>query len=396
MHNSISFDDALSIMLSNARQRLCATETVALAQAAGRILATDICCDIAMPPFDKSAMDGFACRAQDVSQPLCIVGEIPAGVWPEFEIGKGQCARIMTGAPLPRGADMVVMVEDTVINADGTMSCVAASKSFNICRCGEDIRAGDVVLPTGELISAAHIAVLATAGAAQVPVYVRPSVRIISTGSELVDAASMPIQAQIRNSNGPQLCAQAQVLGLSVVNCGIVPDTLAATVEAIMSARQTSDLIIISGGVSEGDYDFVPAALTQCGYNILFDSVAMQPGRPMVFAQGTCGFCCALPGNPVSTFMVFELMVKPFLYALMGHAWHARELKASLSAPFSRRNDSRQGAFPVKQVSVDTVELIDYHGSAHINAMAAADGILIVPAGIKHIEQGASVVVRCL
>ena len=369
---------------------------VALEHALDRILASDIRSDIAMPPFAKSAMDGFACRMADIDLPLAIVGEIPAGVWPECVIDTGTCARIMTGAPVPAGADLVIMVEDTKINADGTVSCLAPQKNSNICRQGEDVNVGDIVLQSGQHIRPAHIAVLASVGVSSVAVFTRPSITVFSTGSELVAVSATPLRAQIRNSNGPQLCAQVQALGLAVVNRGVVADVMSATVDAIASASQTSDILIISGGVSEGDYDFVPEALKECGYTILFSSVAMKPGRSMVFAKGPRGYVCALPGNPVSTFMVFELMVKPFLYALMGHPWQPSKYNAVLSTLHRRRNDSRQSALPVRQIAPGVVELIDYHGSAHIDAMTAADGILIVPVGIRQIEKGASVVVRCL
>ncbi len=389
----ISFDEAYAAMMAAAKPP--ASERVPIAQALGRVLAEDVHADVNMPPFNKSAMDGYACRRADLDQAWTMVEEIPAGVMPKEVIGPGQCAKIMTGAPVPQGADRVVMVEDTE-HADGLVRFTGETTRDNICLEGEDVRAGDAVLAAGEILTPSHIAVLAAVGCSRPAVGHRPRVAVMATGSELVEPGETPTGAQIRNSNSVQLCAQLQNIGIEAACLGIVPDTFSDTIAAVGAAVTDADLLIFSGGVSMGDYDFVPQALHDCGFEFAFESVAMKPGRPTVFGTNGAAYCCGLPGNPVSSFVVFEILLKPFLYKLMGHDYQPRLLPSKLGQDVRRKKTGRQATIPVAFGEGGIVLPLAYHGSAHIHAITKADALLTIPADQALIEKGNVVHVRPL
>ncbi len=390
----ISVEQARQVMLDSAI--LLAPEQVPLPAALWRVLAASVTADVDMPPFDKSAMDGFACRRTDLGNPLTVIEQIAAGQMPTRTLAAGQCAKIMTGAPVPDGADCVIMIEHTAIDPDGRVRFTAGKSADNICRRAEDVRAGDVVLSAGALISPAHIAVLASAGTVAVPVSRRPRVAVLATGSELVEPGAEVAGALIRNSNSYQLCAQLQALGIPANYGGIIPDQLAPTTAALDAAAHDHDLIVVSGGVSMGDYDLVPEALLKTGFELLFDSVAMQPGRPTIFGRRRNVFCVGMPGNPVSTFIVFELLLKPFLYRLMGHAFTPPMIEAELGETIRRRKTERQSTIPMRFVDARRVVPVDYHGSAHIHAMCRTDALLTMPVGVAELTAGERVHVRPL
>lgn len=390
----ITYDEAYQQMMATVFP--LPSETIDLLDAPGRILAEDIISDIDMPPFNKSGMDGYACRREDLPRrELRIIEEIPAGTWPKKTITTGTCARILTGAPVPEGADCVLMQEQTRRQND-ILQIRHAETADNICRRAEDIRAGDIVLRRGAKITPAHIAVLATVGAARLKVAQRPRVAILATGSELVEPAARPGPAEIRNSNAWQLAAQAREMGATATYCGILADREDVIRSAIEQAMQTADLLLLSGGVSTGDYDFVPGILQKLGFSFEFDSVAIQPGRPTVFGKKDAVYCFGLPGNPVATFLIFEILVKPFLYRLMCHEHRPMTVEARLAQPLRRKKTQRQGSIPVRFTAPDTVELVDYHGTAHIHAMTLAHGLIFIPIGHAGFEQGERVQVRLL
>jgi molybdopterin molybdotransferase len=391
----ISFTEAYDMMIGSAP--VLGSETVPLADAANRILAQDVTADVNMPPFDKAAMDGYACRRTDLGNLLTVIETIPAGRMPSLTVGPGQCSRIMTGAPVPAGADCVIMQEHTESPGPETVRFTGRSTDTNICRMGEDIAQGDTVLRRGDRIGPAQIAVLASVGVAWPTVASRPRVSVLATGSELVPPDRQPPGGMIRDSNSFQLCAQVRNAGAIADHVGIVPDTREALCAAIRHATEDHDLVLLSGGVSTGSFDFVPATLRENGFELLFESVAMQPGRPMVYGRSPGGvFCCGLPGNPVSTYVVFELLVKPFLLKMMGHAQKPIVAAAVMGEPFSRRRTERQTAMPVRFSGPGTVMPVPYHGSAHIHAMCVADAILVIPAGVAAIAKGEVVNVRLL
>jgi molybdopterin molybdotransferase len=308
----IPFEEALRTVLDSARR--LDTERVDITLSINRILAEDAKSDMDMPPFNKSAMDGYACRKADLANELEVVETIPAGYTPTKSIEANQCAKIMTGASVPQGADCVVMVEFTENPTDSSIRFVGETTDDNICLRGEDIKAGEVVLSKGTCIRPQHIAVLASVGCAQPVVSKRPRVGILATGDELVQPTSMPGPSQIRNSNSFQLTAQAESMGTVAKNYGIAKDTDKAIDKMFKEAVEENDVVLVSGGVSMGDFDLVPGIFKQNNINLLFEKVATKPGKPTVFGVAENIYCFGLPGNPVSTFVLFELLVKPFLY----------------------------------------------------------------------------------
>ena len=388
----ISFDDAYKRMMTAAVP--LGAERVTMAESMGRVLAEDLYSDINLPPFNKSAMDGYACRRADLGHDWTVIDNVPAGMMSAKTIGANQCVKIMTGAPVPPGADCVVMVEHTEVTSDGTVRFTGATTADNLCPKAEDLRVGDRVLQSGELIGPAHIAVLATIGCTEPLVTRCPRIGVIVTGSELVEPSEKAEGPCIRNSNSHQLCAQMTQVGAASRYYGIVEDSKTVIGAVIARAQQENDLIVLSGGVSMGDYDFVPELLRQNGFEFLFESVAMQPGRPTIFGQSGSCYCCGLPGNPVSTFVIFEILLKPFIYRLMGHVYEARMIKARLGQAIQRRNTMRQSTIPVMFRDPGMVVPVNYHGSAHINSLCAAHGFLVIPTGVAQLEEGADVLVR--
>jgi molybdopterin molybdotransferase len=369
-------------------------ETAPLADCRGRILAEDIAADRDFPAFTKAAMDGYACRRQDLGGELVVVETIPAGTPPTKPIAAGQCAEIMTGAMVPAGADQVVRVEFTRKTERGTVAVLKTESAANICRQGEDARAGDILLRRGDRIRPQHVGVLAAVGCAHPRVARRPRVAIIGTGSELVEPGAPPGPTQIRNSNSYQLVAQVARAGGAPVYYGIATDTVESIEEFVQKSRSASDVIIVSGGVSAGRFDLVPGVLRKIGFNLLFEKIAVQPGMPTVFGQAGDIFCFGLPGNPVSSFVIFEVLVKPFLFKLMGHQYRPGIVPLPLAAPVRRKKADRTAWLPVAITDAGRVAPVEYHGSAHLNALCAADGLICVPAGTTEIEEGACVAVR--
>ncbi len=393
----IELNEALQIVLSSAR--LLATERVDIGQALNRILAEDIISDIDMPPFDKAVFDGYACRRSDLANALTIVETISAGVSPTKTIGFNQCAKIMTGAAVPQGADCVIMVEQT--NAVGhpqaenvgQHNIVFRGKQTpdNICRKGTDIKIGEVVLKKGARIGPQHIAVAASVGLTRPLVAKKPKVAIVATGDELVEPALMPGTSQIRNSNSLQLAAQLESVGVSVRDCGIVRDVATDIDRVIKTAAADNDVVIVSGGVSVGDLDLVPGILKKNNVKLLFDKIAVQPGKPTAFGLSDKVYFWGLPGNPVSTYVVFELLVKPFLYKLMGCDYSPVSLRMPVDETIVRKNTERQSWIPVNVTKRGTVKPVEYHGSAHILALCNADGLIGIGIGVANIEKGAMV-----
>lgn len=395
----VSLERALEKTLNAARE--LSTEAVVLDDAGYRVLAEDIFSDTDMPPFSKSAMDGFACRRADLRENLGenleIVGEVAAGQMPSVVVGPGQCVRIMTGAPVPAGADVVVMVEHTQIRDDGTLSITTPVGKDNICQPGEDIRKGEVVAKKGTRILAAHLAILAAAGGATVNVYRRPTVGVIATGSELVEPGQPVSGATIRNSNSLQLMAQIRESGAIPVYYGIASDTLDSIGALVSGAKAECDVVAISGGVSMGKYDVVPDALEAAGFSFEYSRVAMQPGKPTIFgASGDNRWCFGFPGNPVSAYVAFEFLAKPFISRLMGYHYQPRMIPAKLTDTLRRKKTTGTSSFPVRFTEPGVAELLEYHGSAHISAFSDADGIITVPQGVARLEKGTVVYVRCL
>lgn len=388
----IKFEDGLQIVLDKAFDT--GTETVSFLSSPGRVLATDILSDIDLPPFNKAAVDGYACRSEDLGRDLQVLEVINAGKCPSFEISEGNCSKIMTGASVPEGADFVFMVEDALTTPDGRVRFTGKSRKDNIARAGEDVRSGDLVLDRGRLIRPQDVAVMASVGCTLVTVSRMPRVGIISTGSELVEPSSRPGLSQIRNSNAYQLLAQTERAGGTGRYYGIAIDDEEVTLRMLQKALEENDVVLMTGGVSMGDFDFVPAVLERAGVSILFDRMAVQPGKPTTFGVHRKSLVFGLPGNPVSSFIQFEIVVRPLFMKMMNCKWKPVVWNLPLAAGYRRKNSDRMAWLPVRIDKDGLVVPVEYHGSAHISALPDADGIMALPIGKATLEKGEMVNVR--
>jgi molybdopterin molybdotransferase len=361
-----------------------------------RVLAEDNHSDTNIPPFEKSAMDGFACRKADLQNTLEIIEEIPAGKVPLKTIGLNQCARIMTGGMVPEGADFVVQLEHIEEVKPGNIRCVRVSSNSNICYTGEDIKKGEVVLREGELIHPQHVAILAMAGKTKPLVYSLLSVAVISTGNELVEPDEIPQKSKIRNSNGWQILAQAAMLGYHPAYLGIVPDSEESLKALLFKVIGEYDIILISGGVSVGDYDFVPKVLQQLGVEIIFHGLDAKPGRHMLFGRKENKLIFGLPGNPVSSFVQFELLIKPLLSRLKGIRKKTEIRQIPMGIDYQRKKADSLSFIPGIYTGEGYVTPVEYHGSAHIHAYSQANCIIEIPKRITMLTKGELVNVRSL
>ena len=390
----IKFEEAFDIVINSVNFHL-QSERINFEDSLGRILAEDVHSDINMPPFDKSAMDGFACRRDDINNELDVIEVLQAGKVPKKTIEKNQCTKIMTGAIIPDGADCVIMVEHTEKTTNNKIKFTSKYTNNNICYFAEDIKENDLVLKSGIEIKPQHIAVLASVGYTNVLVSKQPSVGIISTGDELVEPNIYPGKSQIRNSNGHQLVAQVTRIGAIPNYIGITEDSEKVTYDTISKALHENDIVLLTGGVSMGDFDFVPEIMTKIGVEIKFESIAVKPGKPTTF--GTFGkekFIFGLPGNPVSSYTQFELLVKPFILKIMGKTEFVNTIKLPMGAEYNRRKSTRKSFFPVYIQDDGKVYPVEYHGSAHIHSYVFADGITSIEIGKEKLEIGELVDVR--
>jgi molybdopterin molybdotransferase len=388
----ISFEKAYETVMSSAFS--IGAETVTFIESLNRVLAEDIESDIDMPPFNKSTVDGFACRKKDLGEAMEILETIAAGTNPTKTVSANQCSRIMTGAPIPVGADTVFMVEDSVILPSGKAKYTGSFTKENIAYKGEDIIIGKIVVKKGKLIRPQEVAVMASVGCTTAVVSRKPVVAVISSGDELVEPFSKPGPGQIRNSNAYQLLAQLLRAGALGKYYGIARDNKDETYELVKQAISECDIVLLTGGVSMGDFDFIPGVIERAGVKILFSRVNVQPGKPTTFGVHPDALVFGLPGNPVSSFTQFELLVRPLISKMMGYELNQVEIKLPMKVPFSRRLADRLAFIPVILTTDGMVAPVEYHGSAHISALSLSDGIIKLSAGIKSIAKGEIVSVR--
>ncbi len=390
----LDYKSATELMLSTAGK--LPAGHVELYQALHRVLAEDVFCDTDLPPFDKSAMDGYACRKVDMHNELEVVETVHAGKLPEKTISKNQCSKIMTGAMIPAGADLVFKKEDAQITGSGLVRCLNTSSLNHICYKGEDVKKGDKVLDKSTLITARHLPLLAGAGVTRPKVYDRPEIAIFATGTELVEPHENPLSFQIRNTNTSQLTGKLAELQIPAFYGGILPDNQKILAEELVNTFRKSNVVILTGGVSVGDFDLIPDVLTHLGFKILVRSTAIKPGKPMVFAHNGNNYCFGLSGNPVSSYVQFELFVKPFLYALMGHEYQPVILKLPLAKELNREISDRVNFLPANISADMEVVPVEFHGSAHIHALAGASYLFEVEKGSDNLKKGTLVNVRQL
>jgi molybdopterin molybdotransferase len=392
----ISVEEALEAVLRQARV-LPAVEASAGA-ALGRTLAEDVASDVDSPPWDKALVDGYAVRAADVASGdavLSVLEEVTAGKTPTREVSASHCTRIMTGAPLPSGADAVVLVERTEMLSDHRVRIRTTAKpGQNVLQRAASMQRGQAVLRRGQTIRAIEMGVLAEVGRTHVHV-VRPArVAILVTGDELVSAQHAPTGAHIRNSNGPMLAALITEAGAEAIPLGIARDDEDDLREKIERGLE-ADVLVISGGVSAGVVDLVPKSLVASGVQQVFHHVNLKPGKPLWFGATARALAFGLPGNPVSTLVCFGLFVKPALARLQGQAVHAAGRLATLAHDFEQR-DARPTYFPAVQ-SFDgdqtTVAPLPWRGSADLHALVAANCLAFFPGGEQVYRAGERVAV---
>jgi molybdopterin molybdotransferase len=385
----IELDEALAILRDVPVEST--VETIPIDDALGRVLAATVRSPIDSPPFDKSAMDGFALAAGDVAAQYRIAETIAAGAAPGRAVGRGECARIMTGAMLPPGADRVIRKE-YVEEKQGFIRPRTPEPGDNVIRKGSHLRAGDIVLGP-KVLAPQDIGTLAASGIAMIAAAVPPVTRIICTGGEICAPGKTLGPGQIYNSNGPQLRAQLAAMRCASGPYEMVQDAPDALSAALTAALAASDVVLLTGGVSAGDFDYVPGCLEGLGAEILFHGVAVKPGKPVLFARRGNGFIFGLPGNPVSTFVIFEVFVKPFLYRRMGIEWPPPAIRGVVAETISRRLTDRAEFLPVR-LRQGMVRQVKFHGSSHQNALAEADGLIRVEKGVAEIAKGTEIDVR--
>lgn len=389
-----------------------ATERVTLATAAGRVLAETLRADTDQPPFARSTRDGFACRAAEASahRPLPVAGSTRAGDPPSGPLPRGAVWEIMTGAPIPRGADAVIMLEHVESAGSPTAPTVRLLPSRNVKQ-GENVvlrgaqaRKGDALLPPGTFLGAAQIALAASCGCIELTVYAKPRVAILSTGDELVSIATKPAPGQIRNSSSAMLAAMVTAGGGNPWILPIARDT-AKSLDTALARAATADLLLITGGVSAGKFDLVEPALARAGARFHFTGVRMQPGKPLVFAElrrrptgldqnqdGTK--CFGLPGNPISSAVTFLLFAAPILAALAGRVDRGPRFALARLAADVKAKPGLTRFLPAACTftsPVPEVKLVPWQGSGDLAAMALANCYLVVPDNCDSLDAGVKV-----
>jgi molybdopterin molybdotransferase len=399
----ISFDEALNNILSHIHA--LGLEKVSLLESLGRVIAEDIYANRDIPPLDNSAMDGYALKFEDVQKAspdhpvrLEVIEDLPAGFISKKKLEKGKAIRIMTGAPIPKGADAVIPVEETKKEDGSVLIFKAAVLGENIRKSGEDVKKSDRVISKGDTIRPAEVGMLASVGRSFVSVYQKPLVAILCTGDELVDVDGELDEVKIISSNSYTLAAQVKDCGAIPVQLGIAKDRKKEIEEKLRQGIR-ADVLISSAGISVGDYDFVKEVMKNLGMEMVFWKVAMRPGAPLAF--GTIGEkpVFGLPGNPVSSMISFEQFVRPSLLKMMGHRQLFRPvieaiLKEEIRKISGRRYFIRGSvSFEKDQYFVTTT---GEQGSGILRSMVKANGLIIIPEDQEIARAGDKVKVQLL
>ncbi|HAF95998.1 MAG: hypothetical protein A2X34_02215 [Elusimicrobia bacterium GWC2_51_8] len=379
----ITFELALENILKNTLP--LPAEKVRVEHSVGRTLLEDVYCAFDMPPFNKSAVDGYAVRAADLKNTrvtLRRTGMVQAGDIFKGEISAGQCVKIMTGAPVPAGADSVVMVENT----SGYNSLINFSKAVrkgdNICLRGEDIKKGSKILSRGTVISVSHIAVLAAAGRGFVKTGSLPGVALINTGGEIIPPGARLTANRIYNSNGPMLTALLKSDNIAAAAVIVKDD--AKKMKAAFAKALKSDIVLISGGVSMGDYDLVPGVLKRLGVREIFHKVRMKPGKPLFFGRKGKTLVFGIPGNPVSNFLAYLVFIRPAILKMSGRRVYVPEFKTGVCSGRFSANTARKAFALSKAVEKHAQYFLTKvlnNGSADILALAGANGFVVIKEG---------------
>lgn len=386
----LTVDEALQLVEEHAHP--LAPRRAPLGEAAGLVLAEDVASDVDSPPHDKAMMDGYAVASGDRAAVRQVIDEIAAGDVPRHAVTPGTAARIMTGAPLPEGADAVVPIEQTEAAGGDSVRLLQVDPppGQHILALGTSVRAGDIVVRAGAVLRPIEIAILAEAGRALVTVRARPSVAVLPTGNELVSVGERPAPGQIRNSNGPLLLAAATAAGAAPLDLGVARDEHDDLVARIEQGL-TADVLVLSGGVSAGKFDLVPQVMAELGVKLVFHKVALRPGRPLWFGVHDRDehrvLVFGLPGNPVSSFVCFELFARPAIAALAGRGFvglptcaarlsHDYDHAAGRAACLPARLADAIASLGEGTPRLAGVEILPWHGSADLATLAQANGLV--------------------
>jgi len=397
----LPIERGLEIVMSTAKAKQrndwMPPESVALLDSMHRVLREDVFCDADSPRFDKAIRDGFAVRFEDltaVPAVLTVVGESRAGLAADVTVGRGQCCEIMTGAPLPPGANAVMMVENTErLSPESVRVLKTTRENEGLLRRGAEARQGDRILGKGRRIGLADLGLLAGVGKSRVLVSKKPRVAVIATGDELVEVDQEPQPGQIRNSNTYTICAQVKEAGAEPVILGIGRDNLDDLRSKIRYGLE-HDLLLVSGGVSMGKYDFVEDVFAEFGVEVLFDKIAMKPGKPTVFGYRGDTYVFGLPGNPISTMVAFHMFVRPLiLFLLKAEKTSPKTLEATHEA--SAKCDPERAALVPALFRFERgkywIRTAPWKGSSDLVGLARANALIMIPRGEGTLDAGQSV-----
>ena len=399
MKEFIAFEEAQRIVLDAVTRRQ-PVERVPLADALGRTLAEPVVSRDTIPPFDNSAMDGFAVRAADFEgeATLDVIGAVAAGEVPEVAVRPGTCVRIMTGAPMPEGADAVAPVEWAEERAGRVHIRRAPASGQYVRPAGQDVRPGDELVGAGAVVTPPVVGMAATLGYPTLAVRVPPRVAVVATGDELVPAGATPGPGQIRDANGPALAAQVVQAGGAVLGPLHARDD-AAEARAVLARALAADVLVVSGGVSMGAYDVVRGVLEDLGVEWAFWRVRQRPGKPLAFGVVGERLVFGLPGNPVSSSVCFEQYVRPALAALLGRAEVARRVPAVLAEDVAKAAGLHhfvRGTFASGGAGRLTARPTGAQGSNLYSSVVRADGLIHLPEAMEHPVEGTAVEVEWL
>jgi len=364
-------------------------ETIRVSESLGRVLAVDLQSRLDMPLFNKAVMDGYAVRADDERDHYKLVATIGAGNTSSFELRPGEAAKVSTGAPVPAGAGRVIFNEKAE-ERDGIINVLERSPTVNISWRAQDIKEGELILRAGRIIGAVELTNMISCGWTSVDVFRPIRLALISTGDELVDSPELLEPGKILNSNAPLLTALAAEHGFEVTSNVTIGDDLEKTVIALERALDRADIAVLSGGVSVGDFDYVPQAIQRLGMTIHFSRLAVKPGKPTTFASGNGRVLLGLPGNPVAVYLMFHLFVMRAAGHFFGVTRKPRIMTINLGNDIVRTPGNRLEFVPCRLREDGLAELVPYHGSAHQAALIPADGLAAIPAELAEIPAGTS------
>lgn len=404
MLTHVSIEKANGILLSQSVKKDIIN--VPILDSLGCVLGEDIISDINMPPFDRSPLDGYALRSEDIvgankENPITleVIDYIPAGHVSSRKIESGQAIRIMTGAKIPNGANVIVRYEDTKFTDKEVKIYNYLKPNSNIVKVGEDIKKEDNVLKKGHVIGPADIGILATLGKSKVKVFSKPKVAILATGDELIDIEEIPSEGKIRNSNSYTIAAQVEKLGGEPVLTGRCIDKIEVIKESVKSSLEWADMIITTGGVSVGDADVVKEAFQEAGAKLLFWKVNMKPGTPIAVARYEDKLLFGLSGNPAAAYITFEKFVRPTILRIMGKTdYNLKKVQSTLESKFTKISKQNRyvRAITYYRDGQFFTKLPDKHSSGILTSLSGTNSLFYVPGGTGPYKEGESIGVELL